>query len=339
MKNRNPKQYFILFFFIVPYCLAQSNIVEEKKIHFRSGDETFSGKIFLPAGDKPFPSVVILHGGSSNVKAHRATSSYYGRRFAKRGIAAIIYDKRGTGSSGGEVTSSTFDDFVKDAISAVKFLKKQDEIDSKRIGMFGPSQGGRIAALAAARSPDVSFIVTLAAPLTSIADLMYFSTMDILQYWGIIDSLKQAVEPLWAKHFIYVENDNKPGLKKLDLEIDKLSGHIEKKFLPLKSFQLNHLKDFGKGDFQPQYNSMTKDYISELAKVKVPWISIYAEFDKAVPVEASIRIMRQQMALAENEDYEIRVIPDVDHGFKNVKTKKYIRVEELAIDWVLEKLQ
>jgi len=321
------------------YCFAQTSHIEEKKIQFKSGNVNFSGTLFIPAGDGNFPAVVILHGGSSNIKAHRATSSYYGWRFAKKGISALIYDKRGTGDSGGEVSASTFDDYVQDALSAVRCLKKQEKINAQQVVILGPSQGGRIATLAAARSSDISFIATLAAPLVSIADLMYFSSINILQYMKISDSLKQVVEPLWIKHYACVENKDEQGLDELDIEIDRLGNSVDKRFLPFKSDQLTHLKDFSRGDFQPQYNSMTNDYITELSNIKIPWISIYAEFDNAVPVEASIKIMKEQMAIAGNEDYVIKIIPDVDHGFKNIKTKKYFRVEDIAIEWILNEIR
>ncbi len=168
----------LLFLVFTSHCFAQTSNIEEIKIQFQNADVNFASKLFIPAGDGPFPAVVILHGGSSNVKAHRATSSYYAQCFANNGIAVMIYDKRGTGDSGGEYSNSTFDDFVQDALSAVSFFKKQKKVDPQKVGIFGPSQGGRIAALAAARSSDVSFIATLAAPLVSIADLMYFSSMD-----------------------------------------------------------------------------------------------------------------------------------------------------------------
>ncbi len=83
---------------------------------------------------------------------------------------------------------------------------------------------------------------------------------------------------------------------------------------------------------------MTNNYISELSKIKTPWISIYAEFDRAVPVEASINIMKEQMAIAGNTNYEIKIIPNADHGFKDIKTKKYLNVENTAIDWIINQM-
>jgi hypothetical protein len=313
-------------------------VIEEKQIQFNSDNLNFSGTIFVPPGDSIFPALVILHGGSSNVNAQRSTSSYYAYSFAKKGIAALIFDKRGTGDSGGEFSKSTFDDYINDALNAIKFLKTHDKVNPQQIGIFGPSQGGRIAALAAARSSDVAFIATIATPLVSVADLCYFSSMDFLKRMGITDSVKTIVDPLWKKHYSNVEKGDFQGLVKLDIEIEKFYENVDTLFLPLKSNKLNHLNDFRLGDFQPMYNSMEKDYITELSKVNVPWISIYAEFDEAVPVESSIKIMRVQMAKGGNIDYEIQIIPNVGHGFRNVDTNKYLRVEDIAIDWILNKL-
>ncbi|MEE9465308.1 MAG: alpha/beta fold hydrolase [Candidatus Neomarinimicrobiota bacterium] len=313
-------------------------MIEEKGIQFSSNNLRFSGTLFVPSEKGIFPAVVILHGGSSNVKNQRSTSEYYGYRFAKRGIAALVYDKRGTGDSGGDFNESTLDDYAIDAISAIMFLKKQANINSQKIGIFGPSQGGRIAALAAARSPEVAFIATIAAPLVSVADLCYFSSMDFLSRMGITDSVMQMVNPLWKRHYEYVESGDSQGLSELDLEIEVFYELVDTLFLPLKSGNLDHLKDFRLGDFQPMYNSMERDYISELSKIQVPWFSIYAEFDSAVPIESSIKIMRKQMAIGGNQDYEITIIPDVGHGFRNMDTNEYYRVEDHAIDWILNKI-
>lgn len=328
--------YLMLFLFFACLCIAQENKIEKQSIQFTSGHTTLSGNLFLPEGDNKYPAVIILHGGSSNVEAHRSTSTYYAQKFVKKGIATLIYDKRGTGNSSGDFSQSTFDDFVSDAINATRFLQTRDKINPQQIGIFGPSQGGRIAALAAARSHDVAFVASISTPLVSIADLCYFSSMYFIERMGISDSLKILVDPLWIKHYKSVEKGDVQGLKQLDREIEKFYATVDTIFLPLTSDKLDHLKDFRLGDFQPQYNSMTRDYISELSEVKVPWLNIYAEFDEAVPVESSIEIMREQMAMGGNTKYEIKVIPDVNHGFRNVETKKYSPVEDIVIDWILK---
>jgi pimeloyl-ACP methyl ester carboxylesterase len=157
--------------------------------------------------------------------------------------------------------------------------------------------------------------------------------MDFLKFMGITDSLKNIVNPLWQRHYKLVEKGDTKGLKELDQVIEEYYDKVDTVFLPLKSDSLNSL-----GDFQPMYNSMGRDYISELSKVKVPLLSIYAEFDNAVPVEASIKVLKEQMAIGGNKDYEVKIIPNVNHGFRNVETEKYFPVENVAIEWIKQVL-
>ncbi len=155
---------------------------------------------------------------------------------------------------------------------------------------------------------------------------------------GITDSVKNTVVPLGKKHYESVEKGDVQGLKELDLETEKFYANVDTIFLPLTSDKLDHLKDFRLGDFQPMYNSMTRDYMLELSKLKVPWLNIYAEFDEAVSVEPSIMMMKEQMAIGGNTKYEVKVIPDVSHGFRNIETKKYFPVEDIVSEWILNKM-
>ena len=79
-----------------------------------------------------------------------------GEYFASQGIAALIYDKRGTGQSGGAYEShEPYENLVNDALSAVAFLKQRREIAASQIGIWGLSQGAYISAAAASRSEDI----------------------------------------------------------------------------------------------------------------------------------------------------------------------------------------
>jgi len=71
---------------------------EEQRVAFYNGDVKLAGSLLLPVRDGPVPAVVFVHG------AGRQTREPYreaGEFFASRGIAALIYDKRGVGESGG----------------------------------------------------------------------------------------------------------------------------------------------------------------------------------------------------------------------------------------------
>src|ERR1051325_5737991 len=112
---------------------AQSGF-EEHPVEFHNQDVKLAGSLLLPKSDAPVPAVVFVHG------AGRQTREPYrelGKYFASQGIAALIYDKRGTGQSGGAYESyEPYDNLVNDTLSAVAFLKEQREIADSQIGMW-----------------------------------------------------------------------------------------------------------------------------------------------------------------------------------------------------------
>jgi pimeloyl-ACP methyl ester carboxylesterase len=83
-------------------------------------------------------------------------------RFARAGIAALIYDKRGVGQSTGDWQKAGFEDLATDALAGIHFLQTLPEINRNKIGIFGHSQGGMLAPVVAARAP-LGFVIGSAA--------------------------------------------------------------------------------------------------------------------------------------------------------------------------------
>ena len=82
----------------------------------------------------------------------------------RRGIAVLRADDRGVGRSGGTFADATTADFATDAEAGVAFLMTRTEVDRRKIGLIGHSEGGAIAPMVAARNRDVAFIVMMAGP-------------------------------------------------------------------------------------------------------------------------------------------------------------------------------
>jgi pimeloyl-ACP methyl ester carboxylesterase len=84
----------------------------QEDITFASGDLTLAGTIFIPAGTGPHPGIVFLHGSGAE---GRWASNFLAAAFARRGFAALAFDKRGVGKSGGDWQGAGFDDLAADA--------------------------------------------------------------------------------------------------------------------------------------------------------------------------------------------------------------------------------
>lgn len=107
------------------------------------------GTLTLPAGDGPFPVVVLVHGSGAS---DRDETIYRNKPFrdlayglAEQGVAVYRYDKR-TYVYGQELSQDTTltlnEETVMDAAQAVELLKGQDKIDASRIFVLGHSLGG-----------------------------------------------------------------------------------------------------------------------------------------------------------------------------------------------------
>ena len=93
------------------------------------------------------------------------------------------------------MAESTSDDFAGDVVAGIAFLKKRPQIDQKKIGLIGHSEGGLIAPLVASRSSDVAFIVMLAGTGLPGDEILYLQGQLIAKAMGVDEKgLKKQLE-------------------------------------------------------------------------------------------------------------------------------------------------
>ena len=121
-----------------------------EKIEFATQDNVRLSGWFVPcAGSKR--GVVLLHGNG----ATRTQVLARARWFHDHGYAALLYDARGHGESGGDLVSFGWNE-TQDLLAAIGFLRSRG---LEEIGCLGVSQGGATLALAAATLPDIRWAV------------------------------------------------------------------------------------------------------------------------------------------------------------------------------------
>jgi hypothetical protein len=124
-----------------------------------------AGRLILPKGGSPVPIVVLIH-GAEPISAREAYSLQ--RQFPAAGIGAFVYDKRGTGASGGRYTH----DYLTLATDAVKAAAEARRLAGRRAGAIGyqaGSQGGWVAPLAAKIAPVDFVIVSFGLAVSPVA--------------------------------------------------------------------------------------------------------------------------------------------------------------------------
>jgi pimeloyl-ACP methyl ester carboxylesterase len=158
-------------------------------VQFSNGEVSLSGTLLLPRHPKSdLPAVVFVAGsGSNSRKAHYLEAE----AVAARGVAALVYDKRGAGrSTGANGSLATLEELASDVDAALTFLRARSEINARQIGLYGLSQGTWIGARVAARDRNIAFVIAVSGsgiPLwqqelyrvTAMMDLYRYSRSDI----------------------------------------------------------------------------------------------------------------------------------------------------------------
>ncbi|MGF1607638.1 MAG: alpha/beta hydrolase family protein [Rhodothalassiaceae bacterium] len=116
---------------------------------------TLAGRLVLPQDAKDAPIAVLTHRqGSMSMLAF----DYWQHLLPAMGVGVLVYDKRGTGASGGDATES-FDILAADALAAFNAAKTRAR-PGQSIGFLGTAQGGFTAVMAAASSePDFLIVI------------------------------------------------------------------------------------------------------------------------------------------------------------------------------------
>lgn len=143
----------VLTFLATGWDLALRYRTEE--VSFDSGDLTLRGTLYIPRGGGPHPAVILVHGSGRQTRREYV---FYARAYASRGVAALAYDKRGSGASGGNVTTATYEQLAADAASGLALLRRRPDIDGERVGIWGMSEGEWVGPLAAIQT-DPAFLV------------------------------------------------------------------------------------------------------------------------------------------------------------------------------------
>ena len=256
--------------------LTQSEF-EEHAVEFHNQSVTLAGSLLLPSSEAPLPAVVFVHGAGRHTRESQREVAEY---FASNGIAALIYDKRGTGESSGVYESHRpYTNLVNDALSAVAFLKQRREIAESQIGIWGLSQGADISAAAASRTEDIQFIITAGA---SVCDgQMFYYRDNLFRLYGLSDTLRDVAE--------------KGRLAKRDLHRTIQDG-------------------FGLSSFAPRSYPPPDQYLHPAwRQVDQPVLAMWGELDQNVPVGESVAGLKNSLAHANNEQWIMVILPRANH--------------------------
>jgi pimeloyl-ACP methyl ester carboxylesterase len=296
----------------------------EQEVTFKNDSARIelAGTLTMPNSGGPFPTVVLVTGSGPQ---DRDQTLFEHKPFlviadylTRRGIAVLRFDDRGYGKSGGSFAGSTTKDFASDVYSAIEYLAGRKELDPKRIGIIGHSEGAIEAQIVAAEHPDdVAFVVFLAGFGVSGEELVLAQSTDVVRSAGgsedevkLSRSMMEALVPV-AKQ---VGSDDEiraklvsatkvfiAGIKdeKLRASLTGSEGAVANRFTdPWVRFFLNY------------------DTAATLRKVRCPVLALAGSRDVQVRSKENLTAIESAVRAGGNNDATVSELANVNHLFQ-----------------------
>ncbi len=307
-----------------------------------------AGTLTKPGEPAKHPAVVLISGSGAQ---DRDESAFGHRPFlvladmlTRRGFAVLRLDDRGVGGSTGDVYQSTLTDLAGDAVAAVEFLTKQPDIDAARVSVVGHSEGGQVAALAAAKSPHVSRVVMLATPLVPVRELRAAQTFSIGKSMGASDAAIEAIRAFNRRAFDAAQ----AGLsgQALNSELTEagrsLLASIPEAERPHYATLAQQLVATAAGYSTPWFRSLLAlDPGAALNSVRRPVLVVLGAKDVQVDAEPSRRAAEASFHDEARAASRVVVLPAMNHMLQSARTgalSEYVLIDETISPAVLDTL-
>ena len=162
----------------------------QRSVRFISDGQACRGDLYTPNGDAPFTTVVMGHGFGLTRECGLAP---FRDAFLQAGYAVFQFDYRHFGDSEGMPRQLLLPGKeVADWHAALACVRSQDEVDGRRIVLWGTSFGGGLVTTVAARDPGVAGIIAQCPMMDGLA-----SVLEVVRYAGPSQALKLTAMGLW----------------------------------------------------------------------------------------------------------------------------------------------
>jgi pimeloyl-ACP methyl ester carboxylesterase len=278
-----------------PWSAPASTIVVSEEREFQNGDVHLRGTLYLPGGPKPFPAVIAFHSASSATQ-DLPLYQHLKDLLPALGYAVFIYDRRGSGKSTGKRAGTDFNTLADDGLAALRMLVADKRINARKIGFWGLSQGGWLSVLAASRSRQVAFAISISAPLTTPDVQMNFAVENILRVKGFSDEdIRAAIRTRTSVDDFMRGRGDRPAVEQM------LADAVKRPW-----FKYSYISPMLDAPAHSQWaKEIALDPITTLERVHCPVLILFGADDPWVPVRTSAELLSKLVNKKANLSYAV----------------------------------
>jgi hypothetical protein len=323
-----------------PYPYRSIDVLIENK----ADQVTLAGTLTLPQAEGTYAAAILISGSGGQDR----DESLLGHKpflvlsdhLTRAGFAVLRFDDRGVGKSTGDPLAADSRYFARDVSAAMDFLSRHAEIDPKKIGLIGHSEGGLIAPLVATSRRDVAFIVTLAGPGVTGREIVLNQSAAIEKADGVPEAVSAVNRELLLEALSAL--DQKLGEAEIRV---KLAARFEEIRARLPEADRGELTtttlERGIAPLLTPWFRFFLDYDPRptLATVRCPVLVLNGELDLQVDPKLNVPEIERALRQGGNSDVETMVLAGLNHLFQTAKTgspTEYRTIEETFAPVALE---
>ncbi len=249
-----------------------------RDIRFNSGETYCSAWLYLPAGVKR-PPVVVLGHGLGAVREMRLDA--YAERFAAAGIASLAFTYRYFGDSGGTPRQlMSVKRQLADWDAALDYVKGYPDVDGSRIAVWGSSFGGGHAIQVASKHPELKAAISQCPFTDGLASAAALGFGESVKMMPVI--FRDYAAKLFGRPPVMVPIAAAPGQPALMNAHDALEGYLA--LIPKGHKFVNHVA----ARVIPEIATYRPG--RSAAKVKMPILFCVSTTDTVTPPEQTIAL-------------------------------------------------
>lgn len=308
---------------------------------------TLAGTLTLPRGKGPFPCALLITGSGPEDR----DEAVFGQRpflvladhLTRQGIAVLRADDRGVGASTGRFSTATSEDFASDALAGIAFLKTRKEIDVRRIGLIGHSEGGLIGPIVATRSRDVAFMVMMAGPGVPGDSILMLQTTALRRSMGMGEAETRRQAEISRRMYARLRAGDSLGVvaagrEMVNAQLEGLPEASRKAMGDPDSLTTGSLRQL----FTPWMRYFVGyDPRPALRGVTCPVLAINGSKDLQVLPRENLDAIRDALAAGGNRNVVVKELPGLNHMFQTCTLctiAEYAQLEETMAPAALEEM-
>lgn len=293
MKKRGKILTSLLLVFIVLACVflyENTYSMIEKNVRIKTEKGTLAGFLALPK-DKMEGIVIFVHGDGPQNATQDGGYKPLMERFAKQGYVSVSWDKPGIGDSSGNWLEQSMDDRAEEVEDVITWVKKQKNMNTEKIILWGASQAGWVIPKVQHNQNDITASILVAPAINWLKQGQFLTLKEMQREGKTEEEIKKELQKDEEESNLIISNASYE-------EYTKITGD----------------NSLSKDRYTFVQKNITADATKDIEKIKSPVYLVLAEKDENVD---SINTEETYRELLPNSQLSVKTISGVKHSMLN----------------------